>query len=43
MKSNSNIVMKNTKETQDPDYWTCDACGGDSESGCQSSTGECYR
>ena len=24
-------------------WWDCDACGGDSDSGCQSTTGECYR
>lgn len=25
------------------DFWTCDACGGSSNTGCMSSTGECYR
>lgn len=25
------------------DNWSCDACGGDSNSGCLSTTGECYR
>ena len=25
------------------EYWTCDACGGSSNTGCMSSTGECYR
>jgi hypothetical protein len=25
------------------DNWTCDACGADSNTGCMSSTGDCYR
>lgn len=24
-------------------HWSCDACGGDSNTGCMSSTGECYK
>lgn len=26
-----------------PKKWTCDACDGNSQTGCLSSTGECYR
>ena len=25
------------------EYWNCDACGGNSNTGCMSSTGDCYR
>lgn len=25
------------------EFWSCDACGGNSESGCLSTRGECYR
>lgn len=31
------------EEEGSSDYWTCDACGGSSSTGCMSSTGECYK
>lgn len=30
-------------DENDSYYWTCDACGGSSNTGCMSSTGDCYR
>lgn len=42
----SNSYNKSELYEEDEEYnghWTCDSCGGDSNSGCMSSTGECYR
>jgi len=35
-------LIKKIKKSQTKRSWSCDACGGDSDSGCLSS-GECYR
>jgi hypothetical protein len=38
---NRSIIYEEDKESYG--NWTCDACGGDSNSGCMSSSGECYK
>ncbi len=43
---NSGRYIRNAFNQNDNTYsshWTCDACGGNSNTGCMSSNGECYR
>lgn len=40
------IVVAGDSQIETPQLqykWSCDACGGTSDTGCLSSTGECYR
>lgn len=38
------MMTRNYKYWDDDFYWSCDVCGGDSETGCMmSDTGQCQR
>jgi hypothetical protein len=37
------VGVTQNENPQVENQWYCDACGGNSDSGCLSTTGECYR